>query len=242
MTGHTFLQLWKPGFQSLADLLFPPACLGCHRRIHRSEYPLCEFCAELVVLLNEEKLCHICGSPLQEGECELCSEGTIHFDLCRALFRFDGPIQQMIHELKYNSMRSTAKYFAGKAAEYIQSHDDFCGSHLILPVPLHPVRKRERGFNQSELIAKEIARILQIEYAEPVFRKHYTKSQTRLSKQLRMKNLHSAFGLRPGYDLKQKHLLLIDDVFTTGSTVNEIAKTLKMAEPEKINVITIARA
>ncbi len=197
---------------------------------------------ELVSVLDETAVCSVCGSPKLDVDCEVCWQSTIYYDLCRALFRYDGPIQQMIHELKYNGLSAPATWFAPCVAEYIRAHDEFDKTDIIFAVPLHRVRKRERGYNQSELIAGKVAKTLGIEYYEPVYRKHYTQSQTHLDKVQRMQNLKSAFALKGKRDLTDKHILILDDVFTTGSTINEISKILRTANPQTIKAITVARA
>ncbi len=236
------MQPWKHILRKVPDLFIPPVCLSCHSRIKRSEYPLCEPCLEAITVLEDEGLCAVCGSPMVDNTCEVCWENTIYFDLGRSVFRFDGAIQQLIHALKYNGSTAVAKWFARRAAEFVRMHQHFGGIDLIMAVPLHRVRRRERGYNQSDLIAKQLARFLGIAYCEPVFRKHYTLSQTRLSKQERLKNLKAAFGLKPNLDLTGKKILLVDDVFTTGSTVNEISKALRAANPAEIRVLAMARA
>lgn len=236
------MRLLKRFLARITDLFIPPVCLGCHRRIQRSEYPLCESCLEAVTSLGEEGICSICGSPMLEKECEVCWDSTLHFDVCRSLYRFDGSIQQLIHALKYDGNTAISKWFALKAADYVRSNPLYENLDLIMAVPLHRVRKRERGFNQADLIARQLAKYLGIGLAEPIQRKHYTLSQTHLSKEERLKNLKYAFGLKPKQDLKGKKILVLDDVFTTGSTVNEISKVLRAADPGQIMVLAMARA
>jgi hypothetical protein len=115
----------------------------------------------------------------------------------------------------------------------LQDHDFLC------PVPLHRVRKRERGYNQSELIAYAASVISGMPYAEPLKRRFYTRSQTLLSRAKRHKNLLNAFKVINANDVKGKRIIVVDDVFTTGSTLNEIAKTLLAAGAGKVTALTV---
>ncbi|MDZ4121690.1 MAG: ComF family protein [Candidatus Cloacimonadaceae bacterium] len=203
---------------------------------------MCESCLESITRVSEALACPVCGSPDSYKDCEVCWEQQIHFDLCRAVFRFDGAIKDLIHELKYNGLLSPVKWLAEQAVEHIRASGHFDDIDLVIPVPLHKVRIRERGFNPSALIAKVMADMLMLEYQEPVKRRIYTKSQTRLSKEERMKNLHTAFALKPEVELSGRTVLLVDDVFTTGSTINEVSRILRKAKPDRIKVLAISRA
>ncbi|PKN79526.1 MAG: hypothetical protein CVU48_05010 [Candidatus Cloacimonetes bacterium HGW-Cloacimonetes-1] len=239
--GNRFLELSKIILRPALDLIFPPVCLGCHDRIGKDIDLLCEPCLETISPI-EDGFCDVCGSPLDSKDCEVCWDSKIHFDFSRSVFRFDGAIRQMIHELKYNGLTSPVGWLAERAANYLKVNGIYKDIDVIMAVPLHAVRKRERGFNQSELIAREIANRMELAYCEPVKRRCYTESQTHLTKTQRMQNLKSAFVLLPRVDITGKHILLIDDVFTTGSTVNEIARILRTAKPAQIAVLTVARA
>jgi len=116
------------------------------------------------------------------------------------------------------------------------------GFDCVCAVPLHRVRKRERGYNQSELLARKLASELGLPFVQPIYRRVYTRSQTNLSRQARLQNLAGAFALRKRSDIAGKRVILVDDVFTTGSTVNEAAQTLKDAGAAKVAVLTAARA
>ncbi len=239
--GNRFLQHWKSISRPALDLIFPPVCIGCHERIGRDAKLLCEPCIETISPIVDG-FCEVCGSPLDNKDCEVCWDSKIYFDFSRSVFRFDGAIRQMIHELKYNGFLSPVGWLAEHAANYLTTNGIYKDIDVIMAVPLHTVRKRERGFNQSELIARDIANRMGLAYCEPVKRRHYTESQTHLTKTQRMQNLKSAFVLKPRVDIAGKHILLVDDVFTTGSTVNEIARILRTANPAQIAVLTAARA
>ncbi|MDZ4182041.1 MAG: ComF family protein, partial [Candidatus Cloacimonadaceae bacterium] len=164
------------------------------------------------------------------------------FDIARSAYRFTGPIKSMIHAIKYEGMTSPVSFIVKGMQHSLSSSAELADIDLITAVPLHRVRRRERGFNQSELLARALAKALGKIYADPVSRRHYTQSQTRLHKQQRIKNLGGAFKLRRKANVANKRVLLIDDVFTTGSTVNEVAQTLRNGGAGYIAVLTAARA
>ena len=179
---------------------------------------------------------------MRDGHCQSCADHDYIFDFSRSVFQYGDVIQALIHELKYNGFKSPAYYLAASMQAYTQDHPDYKDYDMVMAVPLHPVRKRERGYNQSELMARKLAKSLDIPYQEPVQRRYYTKSQTMLSADERKSNLRDAFRARSPKRLAAKKIILIDDVFTTGSTVNEIAKTLRAAGVAKIAVLTASRA
>ncbi|MDD2331237.1 MAG: ComF family protein [Candidatus Cloacimonetes bacterium] len=169
-------------------------------------------------------------------------EGTIYFDICRSALKFEAAVADLVHEYKYKRRMKVAGWLAEVMVEYVQGQKAYQSFDYIMAVPLHRVRKRERGFNQSELVARALARKLGTDYIEPVIRAYYTKSQTMLSKAERQSNLSSAFTLKKKSPVTGKRILIVDDVFTTGSTVNEISKVLKTKDPEFVAVLTAARA
>lgn len=149
-------------------------------------------------------------------------------------------MQALIHELKYKGFRSPGEFLAEGMQAYAKGNKEYRDYDLVMAVPLHRVRKRERGYNQSELLARKLAKSLEIPYSEPVRRRCYTQSQTLLSAEQRKDNLRDAFRVRKS--IRGKKIILVDDVFTTGSTVNEISKTLRAAGVAKIAVLTASRA
>jgi len=113
---------------------------------------------------------------------------------------------------------------------------------LVTAVPLHRVRERERGYNQSELLGRALAFELGIPFAQPVLRHQNTRSQTNLSRQARLDNLSGAFALRRNADVAGKRIIVVDDVFTTGTTVNEVSHVLKAGGASRVAVLTATRA
>ena len=240
MEGGFLLPL-KMLWNKILELLIPPACLVCGNRIDDRYQVICPDCEAKLYLIGEGT-CPVCGSENKELPCEVCAEGNFAFDSAISVFRYSGPVRDLIHILKYNGYSSPAGYFALPIAELIESKPVLKNYDYICAVPLHRVRKRERGYNQSDLIAYSVAKLIDMPYFNPVKRRINTLSQTLLSRDHRIKNLAGAIQVKNKNLVAGKKIILIDDVFTTGSTLNEIAKTLRSAGADKICAITVARA
>lgn len=235
------MKLWKTWLAELVDLFFPPACLVCGQRLSDQKQVICESCEARISLVSPA-VCPVCGSQNNSIPCEVCAEEQFAFSAVRSIFNFRGPVKDLIHELKYNGYSSPAGYFALPLGELIESDKDLKEHDFMCPVPLHRVRKRERGYNQSALIAYAASAICGLPYAEPLQRRFYTRSQTLLSRAHRKKNLMNAFKVKHLNEVKDKKVIVVDDVFTTGSTLNEIAKTLLAAGATQVTALTVARA
>jgi competence protein ComFC len=227
--------------QQAYRLLFPPVCLACNAEMDTHALSLCPECKESLQPIASE-YCLKCGVPLSAKPCPVCSESTFKFSFARAGWCFQGPAQELVHSLKYDHLLSPVKFFASGLMEIPSLVRFSHGYDLIMAVPLHRVKKRDRGFNQSELIARELAKRLNIPYLEPVIRRVNTLSQTNLGREARKNNLHNAFQLRKKADVTGKKIILVDDVFTTGTTVNEISALLKEHDADRIAVLTATRA
>ncbi len=222
-------------------LLFPPLCLACGERMDSASQVLCEQCLERLVPILEN-YCLKCGAPLEDYNCEPCSHLDFVFDFARAAFVYQFPTQELVHSLKYDSLTSSAAFFSRALLEIPAVNRFGEGFDCVCAIPLHRVRKRERGYNQSELLARKLASLLGLPFVQPIYRRVYTRSQTNLSRQARLENLAGAFALRRKSDIARKRVILVDDVFTTGSTVNEASKLLKDAGAARVAVLTATRA
>lgn len=181
--------------------------------------------------------CPQCAEQTTHGErCGACLKETPHFDRTLAIFRYDFPIDRIIHALKYGHQLAVADWLGQQIAAQIEA-----GVSLIVPLPLHPERLRERGFNQSMEIARAVAgRLgLMIDHSS-VFRNRATPPQADLPLKKRRKNVRGAFECST--DITGNHVLLIDDVMTTGATLNECARVLKLHGATQVSVAVAARA
>src|SRR5690348_2381432 len=232
--------------QAAISLLYPPTCTICREQVRAGEY-LCNACEAKTVRIVPP-FCERCSEPFQGSintafTCANCAHRTIHFDTAVAAYRGRGIIRDVIHEFKYNRQihlrHLVARWLrAALDDERLLSHQ----FDVIVPVPLHPARQRERGFNQASLLAELLSAHISIPCKPLLKRIRYTTTQTALDRSERMENLHNAFRLRKNVDVRGLRVLLIDDVLTTGSTLSECARVLKRAGAKSVHAATAARA
>ena len=223
------------------DLFFPRICFSCEIRLLEEEKILCSDCEDSLQFLTG--ICEICGSPENPSACPVCNSNEFVFDKARSIFFFNATVQNLIHELKYNEMKRIAKYLEEYVSKYLSIFQPFENIDIIAPVPLHKVKKRARGFNQAEFLSKEISRHMNwVHISNLVLRNRFTDTQTKLDRKQRQENVSDAFIINTKFEIKDKNILIVDDVFTTGSTVNSICKLLKKNHADRIYVLTIARA
>src|SRR5215470_258787 len=175
--------------------------------------------------------------------CANCAHRTIYFDAAVAAYRGRGIVRDVIHEFKYNRqihLRHLVARWLRAALDDERLRDR--QFDVIVPVPLHPARHRERGFNQASLLAELLSAHTSIPCKPLLKRIRYTTTQTALDRSERMENLHNAFRLRQNVDVRGLRMLLIDDVLTTGSTLSECARVLKRAGALSVHAATAARA
>ncbi len=229
--------------KSFFDLLFPDFCAGCGTEgvllctscLRSLKYfsPICIHCHRITLGKNKVPPGRTCGS---------CRGKTSLYAFISP-FKFDEKlIRELIHRLKYNRLQIVADFFAKHLAEYCRRFTiSFPESMVLVPVPLHGSRERARGFNQSSLIASHLAKELDLLIVESVLvRLKNTKPQIGLNRRERETNVLGAFGVNNNMAVKDRVILLLDDVLTTGSTMNEAAKALKEAGAKRVWAITVA--
>jgi ComF family protein len=194
--------------------------------------PFCEKCSE-----------PFSGAITQTFRCANCEDRTLHFESAVAAYRSRGLVRKLVHEFKYGHHRHLQYPLAAWLGE-TPNDPRLAGRQidLIVPVPLHPARERERGFNQAALLAELLARQIHLPLRPVLERIRYTTTQTAYDRAERMENLRDAFRLRKNRDVRGLHVLLIDDVLTTGSTLSECARVLKKAGALSVYAATAARA
>jgi ComF family protein len=230
-------------FQAAVSLLYPATCTICGKNVRVGEY-LCDGCEAKIVRIVSP-FCGTCSEPFEGSidtafTCANCAHRTIHFDAAVAAYRGRGIVRDVIHEFKYNRQIHLRHLVAGAALDDERLRD--YQFDVIVPVPLHPARQRERGFNQASLLAKLLSAHTSIPCKPLLKRIRYSTTQTALDRSERMENLHNAFRLRKNVDVRGLRVLLIDDVLTTGSTLSECARVLKRADAKSVHAATAARA
>lgn len=204
------------------DLLFPRWCIGCGRE---GDY-ICDSCHQTLSVILPP-ICPRCGRPQPQGTlCPECTGRQAEIDGIRSPFLFDGVIRRAIHELKYQNLRALAPPLAGLMHDYIRENP--LPGEVLVPVPLHRRRYRERGYNQSTLLARELGRLSGLPVEENfLVRQSYALPQARsASVGERHDNVANAFACRNGR-LRGKQVVLIDDVSTSGATLDACARVLK---------------
>lgn len=225
----------------LCDFLFPinAVCNDCGRE-NFSGKPFCEECEKYLPLLSGA-VCNHCGrkTVYQTERCDSCSGRETHFDAARAVYDYDEPIKQLIWSLKYENKRYIAKIFARDLCNvYLKN---FFNCDFALYVPMTEEREKERGYNQAKLLAEKFSCFSGIEVKNDIiYKRRETKRQATLSFEERKKNLEGSFGVKNRKRLLNKRVLLIDDVMTTGATVESICKLLKKHGADFVAVITVA--
>jgi ComF family protein len=232
-------------FRALKDLLFPPHCLGCKRRLDSSLPPLfCVECADTLTFIRSPR-CLCCGIPFVSGAdhlCGLCLNGRHAFDLARALLYYRPPVSDIIVSLKFNGNLAGIASLRALITE-VKLLDAFIEPDIILPVPLHTRRLRQRGFNQAVVISNGCLSNWKKKIETGLLVRHRpTSPQSLLSGDERRSNLKNAFSLADPNRIAGMRVLLVDDVYTTGSTVNECSRVLRKAGAERIEVFTLARS
>ena len=221
--------------------LFPPACPCCNETTGNNSQPLCGKCF-LQLKFIKSPYCSCCGRVFPGGEnhlCGVCLKSSWAFDKARCLFIYEKNIAKLIHDLKYSGKTTGISSFRWLSEQSVIL-DDLTRPDFILPVPLHSKRLRKRGFNQALLLAKSLfpKEKEKIRY-NILLRKKDTPAQAGLSGIERRKNLKNAFTVKKSSELSGKKVLILDDVFTTGSTLNECAKVLKAAGCTNVEVLAI---
>jgi len=217
------------------DLLFPQWCVGCGRE---GEY-ICQQCRESLSFISPP-VCPKCGKPQSEARlCSACVNWDSAINSIRSPFIFDGVIRQAIHELKYRNLRALAPLMAQLLYEYFRTNS--LPGDVILPVPLHKKRLRERGYNQSLLIARELGKLtgIPVDVHSLVKNSHTTPQARTASVEERRENVAGAFSCT-GDNLKGKSIILIDDVTTSGATLDACAASLKAAGAASVRGLVMA--
>jgi len=238
-------KLAKDMVNKLWQFLFPAGCLLCAASSSESKNDyLCDGC--LADLQGNQHACSLCALPIIESQstlmCADCLKSPPVFDRCLSAFVYAQPLEWMIQQLKFNEKLSYAPLLSSLMMHYLQGQAlGQLQADVIIPMPLHPTRLKERGFNQSLLLLESVA----LEMDMPIDsiscqRIRDTAHQTGKTAQQRRKNIKGAFKFdnKKGY----KHVVIFDDVITTGSSVSELSKVLKRSGVERVDVWSLARA
>lgn len=238
MVGAQILNLKE----ALLDFVLPPHCIVCRTHLSPPQKIICDICWESLAILPYP-FCPNCKSFLEKSLfCEGCRDQT-SLGAVRSLGTFDDYYQRLIHGFKYQQKTTLGKRLGQTLGERLVEDKIAARFDCMIPVPLHPARKRERGFNQSEILASEISEVTDLPMLKKVLKRiKNTKDQTKLSPQERMENVRGAFSLKNPEQIEGKRVILVDDVMTTGATLGECASVLLEAGAKDVVGATIAVA
>lgn len=228
-------QVVKLGGTAL-NYLFPQWCLGCGREGSL----ICPSCRHSLSRVTPS-LCPRCGRPQPSGAlCPTCVSWPAKIDGIRAPFRFDGVMRQAIHQLKYRNLRTLAPSLAELLRDYLAANP--IPAEVLVPVPLHPKRRRERGYNQSSLLARELGKLTGLAVVDDcLIRQRTALPQSRsASVEDRRRNVAKAFICRD-HQLQERQVLLIDDVTTSGATLDACAAAVKASGAASVWGLALAR-
>ena len=230
--------------QGVTDLLFPPGCVICKEVLSSSEMAICRGCFQQIQYI-QSPLCSCCGRELSDSAsgdhlCGRCLRRRPFFHKARGIAHYQEPVSDLLHRLKYqgdSSVLPALQEITASMVPFLLQPED-----RVVVVPLHLKRLRSRGFNQALILA----RLFFPDHREQILtdvlqRVRHTIPQTELNGAERRKNLRNAFGVKNSRTISGRRLVLIDDVFTTGSTVNECSRVLLAAGAREVSVLTFAR-
>lgn len=229
----------------LTDFCYPPIC-GLYDSVGGKIQVICDECRFKIELLESAPACEKCAMPLSSAgaPCPYClGKGIRPFDSIIRLANFDEPITQLIYHIKYHRRWTLAELAADRLRQQPRVRELLSQADRIISVPLHPMRQFGRGYNQAEVIARRLCRRTRMRYVRPLVRLRNTETQTHLnSKERRFENMREAFGLLWPKQVAKKHVVIVDDVMTSGATLMAAANALRDAEPLSIHAIVVARA
>jgi ComF family protein len=239
--------------EALASLAFPAPCRICARMLDTGNFvPFCHSCVTELTQTLPEPLCSRCGRPIVSQAvsdavspplCHLCRRGAYDFDLARSYGAYTPSMARSILMLKYGEATPLGGWFAKLLVRLVEREPKAFIADVLVPVPLHPSRLRERGYNQAELIARPLARILHIPFRSYLLvRTRPRPDKLRLTRRERWETVRGAYATREGVQVDKLRVLLVDDVFTTGATLDACSRALRGGGAVQVVGLTVARA
>ncbi|MBI4993772.1 ComF family protein [Candidatus Wolfebacteria bacterium] len=227
------------------DILFPPICLNCQKLItdknNDKEIFLCADCRDKIKL-NSSLFCPACRLRLAHNK-KICNHPNSQYLLAAAGNYDDEIFKNLIHYFKYQSFENLTPFLGDLILNYLNILNFNFSRFIIISIPLHKYRERRRGFNQANLLGEYVSKKLNLEFLDALKRIKNNEPQAKLkNSEQRIKNMENCFKIKDGYNVNGKNIILIDDVFTTGATMNEAAKILKQNNAKKIIALVLARA
>jgi ComF family protein len=221
---------------SILDLVLPRFCCACKMKLSSTEDTMCISCLSKIQMTSKERL-------KREFDRKFLNNNIVSDFFSPYVFEKDKELQHAIHSLKYENKFPIGIFLGKTLANKIKTDRSNWNIDLIIPIPLHQLKKAERGYNQSFYIAKGIGKILKITFSDRIVKRiKYTESQTTMTLNERAENISGAFRVRNKNSVKGKSILLVDDVITTGATISECGKILLEAGAKNIYAASVAIA
>lgn len=225
---------------------FPDNCRICDEPLQGfTRVPVCDSCLSNPPVFEAEFCCVLCRTPFlnaapldEEGRCRLCRLGVTQFNSAYAFAAYDGRVRELIHLFKYAGMKPLGRPLG---RWLVRAYPREMRYDALVPVPLHWWRRFRRGYNQSELLARELSAHTGIPVVSALLRTRRSQTQTGLSQSQRRLNVRGIFAANPRVDSSARRLLLIDDVLTSGATANACAAALRRAGAARVDILTLAR-
>jgi len=248
---HACAAYFAEASDAAGSIFFPAECRVCSLLLTRTKrIPICEQCLASFIPVASP-FCEICGQPLQGFDtsnkerlvCRECQAGTFSFDRARSFATYTDLLVRAILLLKYERMEPLGVWFANRMAEVVRREPEALAGDIVVPVPLHRARERERGYNQAELLARPLARNLRLPCRSLLLVRTRPRPEKHvLSLDERWESVRGAFALCKRGRVDKLRVLLVDDVMTTGATLDACSRALRDAGAKSVIGLTAARA
>ena len=236
----------KKFFDLILNFFFPRTCFACGEDL-KTTHLLCPSCLKKVEPIKGF-ICARCGMPLNSGgkycyNCHGSKAAKYKCSFIRSALKFNEPTRALVHSFKYERYLNIAPYFAELMYNTYRKNAEYREAAFLVPVPIHKSRQRKRGFNQAEVLATQLSKICGIPVLNALVRVKNTASQTKLTREARKENVTDAFILAKnmGPKINKEAVILIDDVCTTGATLEECARVLKETGAREVLALTALR-
>ncbi|MCM8783731.1 MAG: ComF family protein [Candidatus Omnitrophica bacterium] len=239
------IKVLKDLFIGTVDLIYPFRCVICQNKINIKELgPLCFSCF-YSIQWNHPPFCSVCGRSIAvelipENICVDCKTKKHFFNRAWSVALYEGVMRECIRKFKYERYTGLVYFFGKILNDFIAKFINIDKFDYVLPIPLHPTKLREREFNQALLLAYPISKKFSKALLKNIYRVKFTLPQSELNAEDRLSNIKGAFKIKKPEHIRGKNILIIDDILTTGSTVDECAKLLKSNGANLIEVLTLA--
>ena len=244
-------RLWRTASGALASVFFPGNCRLCKQLLtNASRIPLCETCLASFAAIRPP-ICQLCGQPDAAASgvpeattvCVACQEQTYRFHLARSFGIYEGALARAIVMLKFERIEPLGEWFARQLEAIVLANEACLEADVVVPVPLHRNRQKERGFNQVELFARPLARLLGLPFKPILLMRTRPRPEKHLlAYEERWEAVRGAFAMKREGRVDNLRVLLLDDVMTTGATLDACAKALRDAGANSVLGLTVARA